>query len=142
MPPQEAVAYGNPVRSPRRETPEKPLLDLFARARRSWSATSPWVRESAFLGFALFLGFILMPLLIWLVGNRVLGPYTHGTNTHAGPGALMNDYFTALAAGSVACWLVALGPVVILYLLRFMLYVLWGQPLPPSSAESRSSGRV
>lgn len=142
MPPREALAYGNPVRSPRRETPETPLPDLFARARRSWSATSAWMRESAFLGLALFLGFILMPLLIWLVGNRVLGPYTHGTNAHAGPGALMNDYFTALGAGSVASWLVALGPLVILYLLRFMIYVLWGQPLPPSSGESRSSGRV
>ncbi|MBV9913848.1 MAG: hypothetical protein JOZ93_14795 [Sinobacteraceae bacterium] len=130
------------MRIPRSETPETTLPDLFARARRSWSTTSAWMRESAFLGFALFLGFILMPLLIWMVGNRVLGPYTHGTNTHAGPGALMNDYFTALGAGSVACWLVALGPVVILYLLRFVLYVLWGQPAPVEPGESRSSGRV
>jgi hypothetical protein len=122
--------------------PEIPLPELFARTRRSWSATSPWMREGAFIGFALLLGFILMPLLIWLVGNRVLGPYTHGTNTHAGPGALMNDYFTALGAGSVAYWLVALGPLVILYLLRFMLYVVWGPPRPPSSGESSSSGRV
>ncbi|MBV8742322.1 MAG: hypothetical protein JOZ12_11095 [Sinobacteraceae bacterium] len=130
------------MRIPRSETPETTLPDLFARARRSWSTTSAWMRESAFLGFALFLGFILMPLLIWMVGNRVLGPYTHGTNTHAGPGALMNDYFTALGAGSVACWLVALGPVVILYLLRFVLYVLWGQPAPVAPGEPRSSGRV
>ena len=38
-------------------------------------------------------GCVLMPLLIWVAGNRVLGPYTHGQNLHAGALALLGDFF-------------------------------------------------
>ena len=34
-----------------------------------------------------------MPFLVWMVGNRVLGPYTHGQNPHAGPLALFADFW-------------------------------------------------
>jgi hypothetical protein len=72
------------------------------------------------LGFALALlvGLLLMPVLIWFAGNRVLGPYTHGQDLHAGPLALLQDFFIGLAHGSAVFWAVALGPAVFILLLR------------------------
>ncbi len=72
------------------------------------------------LGFALALvvGLLLMPLLIWVAGNRVLGPYTHGQDLHAGPFALLQDFFVGLLHGSAVFWAVALGPAIFILLLR------------------------
>lgn len=85
-------------------------------------------RELIVLGAALLFGVLLMPLLIWVAGNRVLGPYTHGQNPHAGPGALLGDFLTALAHGSVVFWAVALGPAAFLLLLRLLV---WGRRALP-----------
>jgi hypothetical protein len=70
---------------------------------------------------ALLFGVLIVPFLIWLVGNRVLGPYTQGQNTHAGPVALLTDFFVGLAHGSAVFWAVALGPFAIVLLLRLFL---------------------
>ena len=70
---------------------------------------------------ALLFGVLIVPLLIWLVGNRVLGPYTQGQNTHAGAFALLEDFFVGLAHGSAVFWGVALGPLVIVLLLQLFL---------------------
>jgi len=87
--------------------------------RLSWTR-----RELIIFGAALLAGLLVMPFLIWAVGNRVLGPYTHGENPHAGPFALLADYFVGLAHGSLVFWMVALGPFVLLWLLRlFVLLV-------------------
>jgi hypothetical protein len=56
-----------------------------------------------------------------VVGNRVLGPYTQGANTHAGPLALLSDFFAGLAHGSAVFWAVALGPLATLLLLQLFL---------------------
>ena len=42
-----------------------------------------------------------------------LGPYSNG-----GLGGLLKDYFLELAKGSLAYWLVALGPYAAVWLLR------------------------
>src|SRR5579862_4025369 len=86
--------------------------------------------QRAALGYAvaLLVGLLVMPFAIWLAGNRVLGPYTHGANTHAGALALLSDYFVGLAHGSAVFWVVALGPAVLLLLARLFLR-LW-QVLP------------
>jgi hypothetical protein len=47
------------------------------------------------------------------VGKTVLGPYGNG-----GLGALLGDYYAALIKGSLAFWLVALGPYAAVWLLR------------------------
>ena len=49
------------------------------------------LRELLFLAVALVVGFVLIPLAIWLVGSRVLGPYTHGLEPAGGraPGNLV-----------------------------------------------------
>jgi hypothetical protein len=80
-------------------------------------------RELIFLAVALLAGFILIPLAIWLVGNRILGPYTHGLDPSAGgPMRLLGDFYAGLTHGSVIFWCVALGPIVLIGFFRLF----WG----------------
>jgi hypothetical protein len=82
-------------------------------------------REIALFGGALALGLLVIPLLIWLVGHRVLGPYTHGDDPRGmGPLALYGDYFSGLAHGWLGYWTVALGPAALLLLARLWLNLL------------------
>jgi hypothetical protein len=78
---------------------------------------------------------ILVPLAIWFVGNRILGPYTHGSNLHAGPMALLGDFFEGLSRGWVSYWIVALGPLIIILFAR----VAWAlfRPKPPVKSNRR-----
>ncbi|MGH8211088.1 MAG: hypothetical protein ACREU6_16130, partial [Steroidobacteraceae bacterium] len=92
------------------------------------------------LGIALACGLILMPLLIWLIGNRVLGPYTHGTEPAGGPVELLADYFVGLAQGSVIFWCVALGPYALLWFVRAVYALLRSAPAT-STSRSPDLGR-
>jgi hypothetical protein len=67
---------------------------------------------------ALLLGVIVVPFAIWFVGNRILGPYTHGSNLHAGPMALLGDFFQGLSLGWLSYWCVAVGPLIIISVAR------------------------
>ncbi len=102
-------------------------------------------RELIFLGIALVCGLILMPFLIWLVGNRVLGPYIHGQDATAGtlPLRLLADYFAGLAHGSVIFWCVAIGPYVLLLLARLLYAFLRAKPsAPPAKRADLNRGRI
>ena len=91
-------------------------------------------RELILLAIALIAGFVLIPLAIWLVGNRILGPYTHGLDTTAGgPMRLLGDFYAGLTHGSVIFWCVALGP----YLLIWFVRLFWGaiRYTPPTSTS-------
>lgn len=82
-------------------------------------------REMALFGSALALGLLVIPLLIWLVGHRTLGPYTHGDDVRGlGPFALYADYFSGLAHGWLGYWTAALGPAVLILLTRLWLALL------------------
>lgn len=105
-------------------------LERLVRARESFDSLSRARRELIVLGLAVAFGLIVMPFLIWLAGSRTLGPYTHGANTHAGPFALVGDYFVGLFHGSAVFWGVALGPAVLLLLVRGLLALL--RALPPA----------
>lgn len=96
-------------------------------------------RELLILGIAVVTGLVVIPLLIWLVGNRILGPYTHTQDPTAGTGPmrLLADYFTGLTHGSVIFWCVALGPYALLTLLR----ALWAL-LRSGRAASASTGQA
>jgi hypothetical protein len=95
----------------------------------SYRALPPRLRRELIVyGVALLFGLLGMPLLIWLAGNRVLGPYTHGQNPHAGPFALLADFFVGLIHGSAVFWAVALGPAVLLLLLRLFVTVVRAVP--------------
>jgi hypothetical protein len=94
-------------------------------------AAHPWLqRELIIYGAALGCGLILMPFLIWSIGSRVLGPYTHGDNPHAGPFALFADFWVGLFHGSAVFWLVALGPALVILLVRAFLALLRVLPAP------------
>lgn len=80
-------------------------------------------------GAALLFGLIGVPLLIWVGGNRVLGPYVHGQNLHAGALALLQDFFLGLLHGSAVFWAVALGPAALLLLVR--LFIALVRRVPP-----------
>src|SRR5690242_4218205 len=77
-------------------------------------------RELIILGIALACGFIVIPLLIWVVGNRILGPYIHTQDPTAGTGPmrLIADFFGGLTHGSIIFWCVVVGPYVLLTLIR------------------------
>jgi hypothetical protein len=108
------------------------LLDLLARIRRSLTVRSRASRELLILGGALMTGLIGVPLAIWFVGNRILGPYQHGTNTRAGPMALLGDFFVGLSHGALSYWVVALGPVLIILFVRLA----WALILPYRRVKS------
>jgi hypothetical protein len=112
MPPRMAT----PPRTEQSESPPERLTQL----RDSYVALPRARRELLILAAALLWGLVAMPLLIWVAGSRVLGPYTQGQNTHAGPFALLTDFFIGLAHGSAVFWVVALGPVALLVLLRLL----------------------
>lgn len=92
-----------------------------ARAQ-AFSSDTRTRREAALFGGALALGLLVIPLLIWIVGHRALGPYTRGDDPHGlGPLALYGDYFTGLAHGWLGYWVVAVGPAVLLLVARLWL---------------------
>ena len=108
-------------------------------------------RELLILGVALACGLLLMPFLIWLVGNRVLGPYTHGQDVTAGTGPLrlLADYFSGLVHGSVIFWCVAVGPYVLVTLARLLYRYLFSPPglstrgpTPPKPGRNPERGRI
>lgn len=70
-------------------------------------------RELTILVALLAFGLFIVPLLIWVVGRGVLGPFEDG-----GPFALLVDFFSGLRTGSFVYWAVALGPYVMVTVLR------------------------
>jgi hypothetical protein len=76
-------------------------------------------REGLLLAGALAGGALLLPLLIWVVGGTVLGPYPDG-----GPLRLLGDFMRLLAQGSLAAWIILWGPYLALSLARVTL-ALW-----------------
>ena len=104
--------------------PTEALLERLRRPRQSFDALSRTVRELIVAGAALAVGLFLMPFLVWLAGNRFLGPYTHGDDPRAGPWALFADYVVGLAHGSAVFWVVALGPLALLCAIRGFLILL------------------
>ncbi|MHB8816891.1 MAG: hypothetical protein ACYDAE_27010 [Steroidobacteraceae bacterium] len=92
---------------------------------QAFSVDTHTKREAALLGGALALGVLVIPLLVWIVGHRFLGPYTQGEDPRGlGPLTLYEDYFSGLAHGWLGYWAVALGPAVLLLLARLWLGLL------------------
>jgi len=92
-----------------------------ARAQ-AFTAKTRTRREAGIFGGALALGLLVIPLLIWLIGHRTLGPYTHGDDLHGlGPLTLYGDYYSGLAHGWLGYWAVAVGPAALLLFARLWL---------------------
>lgn len=80
-------------------------------------------REIATLLLALCFGLFVVPLAIWLGGHLILGDYQRdpgvgGAGNIGGPVALWIDYLRGLLQGSIAYWIVLVGPYVIYLVLR------------------------
>jgi hypothetical protein len=80
--------------------------------------TGGWTREPALAVLALAFGFGLMPLLIYLAGSWTLGRYEGASAT-----GIYQGIYRGLASGSVACWIVVLGPFGLV--LTFKILRLW-----------------
>jgi hypothetical protein len=78
--------------------PFKTIIRLFGETR-------PWVLELGAAGIGLILGLALMPGLIYLAGSTILGRYD-GASLRSSYASL----FSGAAGGSVASWIVILGP--------------------------------
>jgi len=61
----------------------------------------------------LFAGVLIVPCLIFAAGRIALGPYAHGSIL-----SLWHDFLLGLARGSEVFWFIALGPYLLLMLLR------------------------
>ena len=88
---------------------------------RRYRRTRGMRRELLTLALCLAVGWLVMPVSIWLVGKAQLGAYVGG-----GFFSLLGDYYLGLFKGSLAYWLVALGPYAAVWLLRGLRY--WFRP--------------
>ena len=70
-------------------------------------------REFMLLAVALVFGLVAAPPLLWLVGSHTLGPYAGG-----GLGSFLAAFYRALASGTFAYWMIAVGPYLIALLVR------------------------
>jgi hypothetical protein len=69
--------------------------------------------ELTTLAVSLIIGMLVMPCLIFLVGQLTLGDYARG-----GLFAFWRDFLAGLVHGSQAFWFVALAPYLLVWLVR------------------------
>lgn len=78
-------------------------------------------------------GLFLMPAMIFSVGGALLGPY----GDDGGLGRFYGDFFGDLAEPSVRAWAIALGPLVLISLLRLVFAGAGRSPPESSDAQER-----
>lgn len=108
---------------------DDPVEEVSDEQRRQHRLRFELIFASLWLAFGLF----LLPALVFWVGGVLLGPY--GEN--AGLSKFYVDFYGDLAEGSGRAWTVALGPVVLLYLLRALFIGV--QPKRVETEEPRSA---
>jgi hypothetical protein len=67
--------------------------------------TGRWTRELVHAALALAVGFGLMPVAIFYAGSQALGRYEGASATR-----IYKGIYQGLQAGSLASWIVVLGP--------------------------------
>jgi len=70
-------------------------------------------REAVIFGTCLGVGLLVMPLLTYLAGELVLGPYAGGS-----AGQIIENEFRGLGAGALSSWIIALAPYVMVQIVR------------------------
>jgi hypothetical protein len=86
--------------------------------------------EAIFASIWLVVGLVVVPATIFAVGGALLGPY--GENSRLG--RFYGDFFGDLAEPSVRAWTIALGPLVLIYLLRLIFAGAGRGPADPQTA--------
>ena len=89
---------------------DDPAEDLSAEQRRARRLRFELIFASLGLAFGLF----LLPALIYWVGAALLGTY----GEKAGLSTFYVDFYADLADGTSRTWLLALGPLALVYLMR------------------------
>ncbi len=72
---------------------------------RRYQRSGPLMRETVIFGLCLVLGWLLIPMAIYLVGIRLLGSYEHGSYLN-----FVTDIASGVFSGSWPFWLLVLGP--------------------------------
>ena len=100
--------------------------------------------EIVFASIWLGIGLFVLPALIYVVGILLLGPYGEGS----GLGRFYADFFGDLVEPSARAWSLALGPLVLISLLRLLFLDIRARPsdeddepvarAPPAPARSQS----
>lgn len=75
-------------------------------------------KELMMAGVCLALGFIVLPIGIYLVGTAVLGPYGGGPHL----GSFLGDFFRNLLSGTARTWFIVLSPYLAFLLLRLIFW--------------------
>ena len=101
--------------------------DLSDEQHRSHRLRFELIFASLWLAFGLF----LLPALIFWVGNALLGAY--GEN--AGLSRFYIDFYGDLADASGRAWTIALGPLLLIYLLRAIFIGVKSEPVARDDAE-------
>lgn len=82
-------------------------------------ADPSWTSHLRRLLIAFGFGALLLPLLVWLVGWTLLGPYANGSML-----SLWSDFAGLLGEGSVPAWILLLSPATLYVLGLILLQVL------------------
>lgn len=107
--------------------------DLSTEQRRGSRVRFELIFASLWLAFGLF----LLPALIFWVGNALLDAY--GEN--AGLSTFYIDFFGDLADGSGRAWTLALGPLLLIYLLRAIFIGVKSEPTARADVEDETPPR-
>jgi hypothetical protein len=94
--------------------------------------------ELIFTGVWLAIGLLAVPAVIFAVGGALLGPY--GDN--AGLGRFYGDFFGDLAEPSARAWAIALGPLVLITVLRLVFAGVTprsAEPAPAAAEQRRTA---
>lgn len=70
-------------------------------------------RETVIFGVCLGVGLLAMPLLAYLAGELVLGPYAGGS-----AGQIIENEIRGLGSGALSSWVIALAPYVMVQIVR------------------------
>lgn len=84
--------------------------------RQSESGTRGVIKQISIAVAALVLGFAVLPILIYFAGSALLGPYEG-----ASLGTSFRSIYRGLGDGSIAAWIVVLGPYALLLLFKALL---------------------
>ncbi len=89
--------------------------------------------EVIFASIWLAVGLFVLPATIFIVGGALLGPY----GDDGGLGRFYGDFFGDLAEPSVRAWAIALGPLVLVSLLRLVFAGAGREPQEPQIQQDR-----
>jgi hypothetical protein len=90
--------------------------------------------EAIFASIWLAIGLFVLPAAIFSVGGALLGPYGDSGRL----GRFYGDFFGDLAEPSIRAWAIAVGPLVLISILRLIFAGAGRAPEPPAGSQDSS----